>query len=103
MRDPPHVPVLLPPAGHAFPACRDPCLRLQYIDDALLVSSVRIDMVSTPLLPMLAPHGKLASCGLGVPGDWLPLQHRLRDIDRNAKDIGMLLNVKKNNMIIFFR
>ena len=65
------------------------------------MTNIKLDRVSTPLIPMYGPHGKLGSCGLGVPGDWFPLQHRLRDVDRNARDIGMLINVKKTNMIIF--
>ena len=29
------------------------------------------------------------------------MQHRLRDIDKNARSIGMSLNVKKTNLIFF--
>ena len=53
-----------------------------------------------PLLPTLGPHGKLAGCGLGIPGAWLPLQHRVRDVSHHAKAIGMQLNEKKTNLLI---
>ena len=88
---PGHVPVLVPRPGQAFPACRDPCLRLLYIDDALLATAIKLDKDCAPLLPTEGPHGRLAGCGLGIPGGWLPLQHRLRDVDTNARAIGMKL------------
>ena len=94
---PGHVPVLAPYPGLA---CREPSLRLLYIDDALLASVVKLDQVCVPLLPTLGPHGRLASSGLGVPGEWLPLQHRLRDVDANARAVGMLLYAKKTNIMM---
>ena len=89
---PAHVPVLGPNRGQSFPACRDPCLRLLYIDDALIATPIRVDHDCVPLLPTEGPHGRLASCGLGIPGSWLQLQHRIRDVDANAQAIGMKLN-----------
>ena len=47
----------------------------------------------------MGPHGKLGSCCLGIPGAWLPLQHRVRDVDRHAKAIGMALNAKKTHLL----
>ena len=35
-----HVPNLPSLPGHAFPKCREKCLRLLYIDDALLATSI---------------------------------------------------------------
>ena len=87
-----HVPVLVPLPGRAFPACRDVSFRALYIDDSLLATVVHLDRECVPLLPTLGPHGKLDGCGLGVPGAWFALQHRLRDINVNAKCIGMELN-----------
>ena len=72
-----------------------------YIDDALVASTIHVDKECVPLLPTEGPHGRLGSCGLGVPGGWLQLEHRLRDIDSNAKAIGMKLNVKKTMVMIF--
>ena len=69
----------------AYPPCRDSSLRLLYIDDALIATPVYLDRSCVPLLPTLGPHGKLSSCGLGIPGAWLPLQHRVRDVNRHAK------------------
>ena len=95
-----HPPFLPPLAGHMFPKCREPCLRLLYIDDALLATSVRLDRELVPLLPTLGPHGQLESCGLGLPGEWNSLQHRLRDIEAHSSAIGMVLNEKKTNLFI---
>ena len=57
-----HPPVLPHFPGQSFPPCRDPSLRLLYIDDALLATTIKIDKVCVPLLPTLGPHAKLASC-----------------------------------------
>ena len=50
---PPFLPIL---PGHMFPKCREPCLRLLYIDDALLATSVHVDWETVYLLPTLGPH-----------------------------------------------
>ena len=94
-----HVPVLAPQKGTSFPACRDKSLRLLYIDDALIATPVHLDRSCVPLLPTYGPHGKLGSCGLGIPGGWLALQHRIRDVDQNDEAIGMRLNAKKTNLL----
>ena len=98
---PGHVLVQVPSRGQSFPPCRNPCFRVLYIDDALLASTIRLDSDCVPLLPTYGPLGRLAGCGLGVPGAQLQLEHRLRDVNANAKAIGMQLNVKKTNLIIF--
>ena len=54
-----------------------------------------------PLLPTLGPLGRLDSCGLGVPGAWLSLEHRLREIDVNVRSIGMKINAKKTTLTVF--
>ena len=66
----------------------------------ILAAPIKLDQVCVPLSPTLGPHGKLESCSLGIPGDWLQLQHRLRDVDRNASAIGMKLNAKKTNLMV---
>ena len=43
----------------------------------------------------------MESCGLGVPGKWFALEHKLRDIRDNAESIGMRLNAKKTTLMIF--
>ena len=65
---PVHVPVTIPKPGRSFPPCRDPCLRLLYIDDALLATTVHVDRECASLLPTEGPYGRLWSCGLGIPG-----------------------------------
>ena len=80
---------------------RDPSIRVLYIDDALIASTIRLDFHCAKLLPTEGPHGRLGSCGLGLPGGWFQLEHRLRDVDANARDVGMVLNTKKTTMIIF--
>ena len=42
----------------------------------------------------------MESCGLGIPGVWTTLQHRLRDIGRQADDFGMKLNELKTKLIV---
>ena len=37
---------------------------------------------------------------VGLPGARLALEHRLRDIDRQARAVGMCLNVKKTNLLV---
>ena len=80
---------------HQFPKCREPSLRLLYIDDALIASVIRLDKEAVPLLPTLAPHGRMGSCQLGIPGPWFCLEHRLRDVNENAMAVGMKLNLEK--------
>ena len=43
----------------------------------------------------------MESCGLGIPGSWFNLEHRLRDTEANAKNIGMVLHTKKTALRIF--
>ena len=97
----PHVPNLPSLPAHTFPKCREECLRLLYIDDALLATSVKLDQEAVPLIPTLGPHSILESCQLGVPGVWNSLEHRIRDVDRHARAIGLKLNDKKTNLIMF--
>ena len=44
---------------------------------------------------------KLEDCGLAIPGPWFALQHRLRDVDQNARSVGMVLNEKKTTLMFF--
>ena len=67
-----------------------------YIDDTLIAHAINLDKLSVKLLPTLGPWGKMASCGLGIPGSWTTLEHRLRDIRDQTAHIGMKLNEKKN-------
>ena len=71
-----------------------------YIDDTLLAATFYLNRDCVQLLPTAGPHGRLSSCGLGVPGGWFPLQHRLRDVEANAKSIGMELNSKKTTLMM---
>ena len=87
-----HVPVLVPMQGRVFPPCRDPSFRAMYIDDSILASSIRLDKDCVPLIHTMAPYGRSDSCGFGIPGQWFSLEHRLRDIQRNVKSIGMIIN-----------
>ena len=80
-------PAFLPvPSGFAFPPC------LLYIDDSLIAVPLYLDRFCVKLLPTDGPYGRLQGCGLGIPGAWNSLEHRLRDVDRNAKAIGIKLN-----------
>ena len=65
---PAHVPVIIPRKGQSFPLCHDPCFWALYIEDALLAPVIRLDDECVPLLPNHGPHGRLAGCGLGIPG-----------------------------------
>ena len=87
--------------GRVFPACRDRLFRALYIDDSIIASVVRVDRDCVRLLPTHGPHGVMESCGLGVPGKWFALEHKLRDICDNAESIGMRLNAKKTTLMIF--
>ena len=102
VRTPPaHVPFLPVPTGSSFPQCRNNSLRVLYIDDALVARSLNLEKLCAELLSTFEPSGKMASCGLGIPGAWTSLEHRLRDIRYQAKDIGMELNEKKTKLIVF--
>ena len=96
-----HVPALQPMKGKSYPPCREPSFRVPYIDDALVASTVRLDYEHVPLLPTDGPHGRLGSCGLGLPGGRLQLEHRLRDVGHNASAIGMKLNEDKTKLMVF--
>merc|ERR1712208_119518 len=91
-REVPHVPVLVPLRGRAYPPCRDESFRSMYIDDSIVASVVYLDQDCVPLLPTLGPHERFDGCGLGIPGMWFPLEHRLRDMEKNVKSIGMKIN-----------
>ena len=97
----PHSAFLPVPTGFAFPPCRNDSLRLLYIDDSLIAVPLYLDRFCVRLLPTDGPYGRLQGCGLGIPGAWNSLEHRLRDIDCNAKAIGMKLNSNKTKLIIF--
>ena len=97
----PHSAYLPVPAGFAFPPCRNDSLRLLYIDDSLVAVPLYLDRFCVRLLPTDGPYGRMQGCGLGIPGAWNSLEHRLRDIDCNAKAIGMKLNSNKTKLIIF--
>ena len=84
-----------------MPSCSLFCMMLGFLHDALIAATTRLDRETVPLVPTLGPHSVLESCGLGIPGAWNPLEHRLRDIDRNSSAIGMKLNTKKTNLIMF--
>ena len=75
--------------------CREPSIRLLYIDDALIATTIKLDREAVPLLPTYGPVGRMGSCNLGIPGDWINLQHRLRDVKMDAESIGMQLNEKE--------
>ena len=97
----PHVAYLPVPAGFAYPPCRNDSLRLLYIDDSLVAVPLYLDRCCVKLLPTYGPYGRMLSCGLGIPGAWNPLEHRLRDIHLNAEAIGMVLNTRKTKLICF--
>ena len=97
----PHTAFLPVPSGFAFPPCRNNSLRLLYIDDSLIAVPLYLDRFCVKLLPTDGPYGRLQGCGLGIPGAWNSLEHRLRDVDRNAKAIGMKLNRNKTKLIVF--
>ena len=97
----PHVPFLPILPEQPFPQCRDKAARLLYIDDATVAEKVRLDRVCFPLLTTEGPFGQLQSCNLGIPGSYTQLQHRLRDIERQSKAVGMVLNTAKTKAIMF--
>ena len=72
-----------------------------YIDDSIVASVVHLDKDCVPLLPTLGPLGRFESCGLGIPGKWFSLEHRLRDMEKHVLSIGMKINTKKNETHIF--
>ena len=65
----------------------------------MIATPVYLDRSCVRLLPTIGPHGRLGSCGLGIPGAWLSLQHRVRDVNLHAEAIGMKLNAKKTNLL----
>ena len=97
----PHVPVLVPMRGRVFPPCRDKSFRAMYIDDSVLASVVRLDLECVPLLKTLGPFGRMDGCGLGIPGAWFSLEHRLRDIEASVLSVGMKINAKKTTLMVF--
>ena len=87
--------------GREFLACREGSFRTMYIYDSIIAAVIHLDRDCVPLLPTLGPLGRLDSCGLGVPGAWLSLEHRLREIDENVRSIGMKINAKKTTLTVF--
>ena len=53
-----------------------------------------------PLIHTEGPHGKMASCGFAIPGQWLTLQQKLRDVVVNAAAVGMQVNDKKTKLLV---
>ena len=97
----PHVPQLPPIPSNSYPLCRNEMLRLLYIDDATCCEVLDLDKLLVPLIETSGPHGKMASCGLAIPGQWLGLEHKLKEITENANALGMQVNSKKTKLIIF--
>ena len=85
----------------AFPECRNPALRLLYIDDASCVETVNLKETTVDLLPTLGLHGRMGGSGLGIPVCYLALEHRLADIKNHAEVMGMVLNEQKTKLIVF--
>ena len=86
----PHVPYLPPLSGQTHPMCRKDTLRLMYVDDVTILEKVTLPTCTVPLLPTFEPNIAMRSYQLGIPGEWLTLQHKLRDIDKSASAMGML-------------
>ena len=72
-----------------------------YVDDSIVASVIYLDQDCVPLLPTLGPYSCFESCGLGIPGMWFPLEHRLRDMAKNVDSIGMKINEKKTTLMMF--
>ena len=96
----PHVPVLPQLPGSCFPLCREDSLRLLYIDDASLAQRIDLNSMLVPLLQTAGPHGRMAGCGMGIPGQWLSLQHKLRDVIKNTEALGMQVNSRKTKILM---
>ena len=97
----PHVPYLPPQSGQTYPMGRKHTLRLMYVDDVTILEKVSLPTTTVPLLPTFGPNIGMRSCQLGIPGEWLALQHNLRDIDESATAMRMLVNTKKTKVIVF--
>ena len=54
-----------------------------------------------PLIETEGPHGRMAGCGMAIPGEWMALQHKLRDVVTNAQTLGMKVNSSKTKLIVF--
>ena len=54
-----------------------------------------------PLIETEAAHGRMTSCGMAVLGDWLMLQHKLKEVTTNAEALGMIVNDTKTKIIMF--
>ena len=61
-----------------------------YVDDVTILEKVTLPTCTVPLLPTFEPNIAMRSYQLGIPGEWLTLQHKLRDIDKSASAMGML-------------
>ena len=72
-----------------------------YIDDASCAQTLDLDKMLVPLIETEGPHGRMAGCGMAIPGEWLTLQHKLRDVVSNAKTLGMKVNDSKTKLIVF--
>ena len=96
----PH-PVSLPALkGSEFPLCRSQALRLLYIDDASCAQRIDLDSMVVPLLQTEGPQAKMTSCGLAIPGPWLALDHKLKDVIKNSKAMGMVVNDDKTKLLM---
>ena len=89
---PPHVPFLPSKKDYCYPECRSDNLRVIYIDDSSMAEVIDLDKQVVPLLPTLGPVGRMASDGLAIPGQWIHLQHKLKDVTDSASAMGMLVN-----------
>ena len=53
-----------------------------------------------PMIQTEGPHGKMTGCGLAIPGQWLALQHKLRDFTPSAEALGMVVNESKTKLMV---
>ena len=63
--------------------------------------AVDLDKMCVPLLDTLGPQGRMTSCGLAIPGQWLALDHKLQEITTNAHSLGMKVNGEKTKLLVF--
>ena len=72
-----------------------------YIDDTSCAQTLDLDRMLVPLIETEGPHGRMAGCGMAIPGEWMALQHKLRDVVTNANTLGMKVNDSKTKLIVF--
>ena len=75
---------------------------MMYVDDVTILEKVTLPTCTVPLLPTFEPNIAMRSCQLGIPGEWLTLQHKLRDIDKSPSAMGMLVNARQTLEINLF-